>query len=652
MDEKKLLDKIKKATEYTDIPEKLEPDHIPGLLKGKKTNKTPNPSPVFKIAALAAALLIIFVIAWQYQPVRNTADGDAKDSEALNSSVETTAPKEEAAEVYADGEIAPVDSYNTLYNRLKESFTMKEETSHMLMDGAVMEAEAGAADKEESKYEGENTSDSDKGFSETNIQEMGVDEGDIIKTDGTYIYYCHTGSNVHIIRAQGQNMVETSKITLPSLDQSILEIYVDGDIMNIIASGSSTKLAEDSDSAYGFSRTDDCYVYTYDISNRSRPVLKGQLKQNGFYRTSRKNGNYLYLFTEYYPDIRGNEKNSTYVPEVNDEKMATDDIFLPDNLNNSSYLVVTGININQPAKVISQKSIVSAADQYYVSQDSIYISTTNWTSEKTVSQIMKFSYKDGNIKAEAAGEVPGTINNAFSMNAYNGYLRIVTTSWEETTRNGLYIMDNKMNLCSKIENLAPGETIQSARFFGNTGYFVTFRQMDPLFSVDLTDPNNPLILGELKITGFSSYLHFYGKSQLLGIGSEVDPNTGENLGIKLSMFDISDPSNVTEENKKVLKNIFRCPAMYEYKQVMIHPEKNIFGFQCENMFKLFTYDPNQGFVELMSYDGFPDDPDYCSYDDLRGIFIGRTFYLANKYNGTIQAFDMDNNYTLLNTIKL
>ena len=89
---------------------------------------------------------------------------------------------------------------------------MKEETSHMLMDGAVMEAEAGAADKEESKYEGENTSDSDKDFSETNIQEMGVDEGDIIKTDGTYIYYCHTGSNVQIIRAQGQNMVKPAKL--------------------------------------------------------------------------------------------------------------------------------------------------------------------------------------------------------------------------------------------------------------------------------------------------------------------------------------------------------------------------------------------------------------------------------------------------------
>lgn len=264
---------------------------------------------------------------------------------------------------------------------------------------------------------------------------------------------------------------------------------------------------------------------------------------------------------------------------------------------------------------------------------------------------MKFRYNKGDIQAVGAGEVPGTLNNSFSMNEYNGYLRIVATSWNETSQNGLYVMDEKMNLVSKIENLAPGETIQSARFFGNIGYFVTFRQMDPLFSVDLTDPKNPVILGELKITGFSSYLHFYGENQLLGIGNEVDPDTGEYVGIKLSMFDISDPANVTEKNKKVYADLFNCPALYDYKMVMIDPEKNIFGFQCENIYKVFTYDASQGFVELLSYDGFTDVPNYSSYDDLRGIYIGDTFYIVNKYNRTLLAFDMENGYQLLNTIQ-
>ena len=155
----------------------------------------------------------------------------------------------------------------------------------------------------------------------------------------------------------------------------------------------------------------------------------------------------------------------------------------------------------------------------------------------------------------------GYINNTFSLNEYKGYLRIVTTSWEDTSTNALYILDESMNTCAKLENLAKGETIQSARFMGDIGYFVTYKQVDPLFSVDLKDPRNPKILGELKVTGFSSYLHFYGEDKLLGIGTETDPQSGEWLGVKLSMFDTSDPSNVLEEDKYVMKRFDDCPGM-------------------------------------------------------------------------------------------
>ena len=94
----------------------------------------------------------------------------------------------------------------------------------------------------------------------------------------------------------------------------------------------------------------------------------------------------------------------------------------------------------------------------------------------------------------------------------------------------------------------------------DTGYFVTYKNVDPLFSVDLSDPENPRILGELKVTGFSSYLHFYGEDRLLGIGSETDPDTGASKGIKLSMFDISDPANVTEIAKYVIEDTYSFTA--------------------------------------------------------------------------------------------
>ena len=129
-----------------------------------------------------------------------------------------------------------------------------------------------------------------------------------------------------------------------------------------------------------------------------------------------------------------------------------------------------------------------------------------------------------------------------------------------------------------IEDLAFGESIQSARFLGDTGYFVTYKQVDPLFSVDLKDPENPKVIGELKVTGFSEYLHFYGENKLLGIGQETDPDTGELRGIKLSMFDISNPADVKEVDKIVLKDIDIYSPQDNYRSVMIDADENIIGF--------------------------------------------------------------------------
>lgn len=160
------------------------------------------------------------------------------------------------------------------------------------------------------------------------------------------------------------------------------------------------------------------------------------------------------------------------------------------------------------------------------------------------------------------------------MNEYNSYLRVVLTDYSgETQKNALYVLDDAMQVCGNIGDLAEGEDIRSARFLGDIGYFVTFRNTDPLFSVDLSDPSDPKILGELKITGFSSYLHFYGENKLLGVGNEVDPETGAYTGIKLAMFDVSDPSNVKQLHKFVIKDTYDCPLFYNYKAAMIDTEK-------------------------------------------------------------------------------
>ena len=437
-------------------------------------------------------------------------------------------------------------------------------------------------------------------------------------------------ANVHSSQETGN----FGRIVIPDLGETVEEMYLDNDRLCLVASGSSVSLDEREDGAYISSEDSYVNLYTYNIADKSLPKLEGSVKQDGYYQTSRKNGDYVYLFTRFMPQIMPLMEDSSYIPRAGSEDIQAGSIYLPKSVQNEDYLVISGIDIRSPGDVTDAKALVSSADNYYVSTDNIFICMNDWKSGGRTTQIIKFHYEEGKIIPAAAGSVNGYINNTFSLNEYKGYLRIVTTSWEDTSTNALYILDESMNTCAKLENLAKGETIQSARFMGDIGYFVTYKQVDPLFSVDLKDPRNPKILGELKVTGFSSYLHFYGEDKLLGIGTETDPQSGEWLGVKLSMFDTSDPSNVLEEDKYVMKRFDDCPGMYNYKAVMIDSGKNLLGISCigkDSAYLVFSYDEEQGFINEFSYyfdgDGEEYNDSYSREYDSRGIYIGDPFYI-------------------------
>jgi len=171
--------------------------------------------------------------------------------------------------------------------------------------------------------------------------------------------------------------------------------------------------------------------------------------------------------------------------------------------------------------------------------------------EKTI--VHKISVQGKNIEYKTAGEVPGNVLNQFSMDEYNGYFRIATTTgnWRATSANHLYILDESLNIVGKVEDLAKGERIYSTRFIGDKGYMVTFRQVDPLFVIDLSNPTSPQVLGYLKIPGVSDYLHPYDETHIIGIGRDATEE-GRMLGMKLSLFDVSDVSNPTEVSKYII----------------------------------------------------------------------------------------------------
>lgn len=566
-----------------------------------------------------------------------------------------------------------------------------------------------------------------KDFSDTNVQEKGVDEADIVKTDGSYIYILRSDCSVVIIEAGGADsrVVSTTQIaddakaaantdtqdiaatdsgsqnaaadttstdtgsqdtaddtiaadTLAlnpagtSCERYIQEMYLDGDLLNVIVTEYVTGLRNEGDVYYN-DTTEQSTVYTYDITDRSRPKLAGVLSQDGSYTDSRKVGSFLYLFTTHYPEIQDTYEDSSIVPRIGGRLAAASDFYIPERLSDRSYLVISSMNTAAPSQVCDSKVLVSGASLFYVSTENIYIAGTDYSSD-TRTSITKFHFADGQITGIAAGAVRGYLNDSFSMNEYRGKLRVVTTyygnaskplrdsisrvtgldlslsdDWEE--RNGLYILDESLQQIGSVDNLAKGETVRSARFLGDTGYFVTFRQTDPLFSVDLSDPENPQILGELKISGFSSYLHFYGENQMLGIGYEADESTGITNGLKLSMFDLSDASDVSESSRFVIPGITWCPAINHYKAILVEPDRNIIGFYCDDRYLVFSYDRENGFTQELVYDFYADQlTGQARFNTMRGLFIGDTLYLAGET--FLVTFDMDNGFEKTGVLNL
>lgn len=297
-----------------------------------------------------------------------------------------------------------------------------------------------------------------------------------------------------------------------------------------------------------------------------------------------------------------------------------------------------------------------------MSSKNIYICETLWNSKDrgfTQTCIRKLSYDDGKITPIGQTRIDGTLNNSYSIDEYDGYLRMVVTLdsgssnvmplvedlivssdeaavEESATYNSLYILDENLTEVSRIENLAPDEQVYSARFMGDAGYFVTYRQMDPLFSVDLSDPENPEILGELKIPGFSEYLHPYGEGLLLGIGMDVDETGTVTNGVKVSMFDISDPTNVQEVEKYVIEDAFSTDVSYNYKAALVDAEENLIGFMayCDGgaEYYVFSYE-DDGFVcelekNMLGYNS-----------NVRGIYAGDRFYIVTA--NTVESFALD-----------
>lgn len=711
MNEKDMLQKIKDDANSVTPPASLAPDAVERMLQEQKEKqKKIMPMPAAKkkkrrnaairYGSLAAVFVLALTAMWQSRriakygksgepealalAVAETESGAVTELETAAETDAATVPETAAENAPAaqDSTAAPrytevfsyAESPEAIYEALREQFYQEYsdmDTGYGLSDGITFYSgsqnlKTAEIAVEDSAAATENGRMQETDFSGTNLQEADVDEGDIVKTDGSYIYILRRDMSLAILQVEengaAAQLVSVTPVSVQA-DGSIHEMYLDGDRLYIITSEYISSLESEGDVYYPNTMRQ-VRLQTFDISDRSNPALTGTVTQEGSYETSRKNGGFVYLFTSYYPDIQDTYDNSVIMPRLNGTEASASDVFLPESLSSSTYLVISSVDTAQPEEIFDSKILVSCATDYYVSAENIYIANTQYDGGQPRTEITKFHYEDGEIIGVAAGSVKGYLNNSFSMNEYEGNLRVVSTytgdeynavrdmasqitgtyyeqNWEE--HNALYVLDDMLQQIGAIEGLADGETIRSARFFGDVGYFVTFRQTDPLFSVDLSDPANPRILGELKISGFSSYLHFYGENLLLGIGYEADEETGITSGLKLSMFDISDPANVTEVHRFVIPGITWCPAIEDYKSILVQPQKNIIGFYCDNRYLVFSYDEEEGFTSELTYDFYSDMlVGQAEYNTMRGLYIEDTLYLAG--NTFLVSFDMKNGF--------
>jgi len=430
--------------------------------------------------------------------------------------------------------------------------------------------------------------------STTNVQVAGVDEGDIVKTDGEYLYVVSKGS-VYLLRAYPPEQAEVlSKI---NLEESYgTEVYVNGDKLVVLGNRQHfplVKIPEDTNAPSGVIVPvvpywyEEAFVKVYNISDRTNPVLTRTLSLNGTLSGSRLIGSYVYAVVNQ-PAIR---------PSVNETDL---EITLPRILTKGDvkevqpteiryvdvpdvfyyFTTVVAVNVmNDTQEPTSETFLTGSTACMYVSQSNIYLAVPKVNvrvlpleaAEKREETLIYRVKLDGEkMVCAAEGAVSGRVLNQFSMDEHGGFFRIATTEWtSEGSQNNLFVLDMSLNVVGKLEALAPGERIYSARFLGNRCYLVTFRRVDPFFVIDLSNPAEPKVLGKLKIPGFSGYLHPYDGNHVIGIGKQ-DNN------LKLSLFDVKNVTAPKETAKFVVQGDWSdSPVLRDHKAFLFDKSKQL-----------------------------------------------------------------------------
>lgn len=479
-----------------------------------------------------------------------------------------------------------------------------------IKDGLTIDAARNSADAESTK------SSSSNDYSTTNIQVENVDEADIIKNDGKYLYSLSDNDVIITNSEDPENISVASKITVSQGTPVDLMIY-------------NNKLVIISDyyisaNSYRYNNTNNTIVDVYDIQDKTTPKRVKTYTLYEPYYTSRCINNKLYVISS--GKLRKDDNNkddiATYYYEDNNKiDIKLKDIkYLKDIKTNNQTLIST-LDLDNPTENINLQSYLIDISNAYVSQNNIYLLNQSYkysndytplsaifgfkgilglsdyssssSDSDTSTTIYKFNILDnGSIKYSAKAKETGKTINQFSLDEYNGNLRVALYN---TNGSKVVVFNDNLEKIGQTSYLAKGENMYSSRFFGNKAYLVTYRTVDPLYVIDLSEPTTPKVLGELKIPGYSTYLHPYDENHIIGIGMETKETVNRNsfgrvtftssriVGMKMALFDVTDPNNPTQISSTVIGDSRTSSAILtNHKALLFSKEKELLAIPVNN----------------------------------------------------------------------
>ena len=514
----------------------------------------------------------------------------------------------------------------------------------------------------------------------TNTQVEGIDESDIVKSDGRTLFVAK-GKEVVLLAAAGAATRELARINTenggaaPSAKDGLV---LQGPVVDLMVSGSTLVVfvteyrARESALGEGVVPGTEPTAYVpfdasqtkallYDITDPTAPRLRTSLGQSGAMTTSRLVGSLLYLVTEYVvtdPDAIKADDAKTFVPALSEgtrtAAMKASNCWLVPQSQGPHYTVVTSIDV-AAAKRVDAVSVLGGSQTVSMSTSNLYLAATindapaadlvragapKDITSTALTQLTRIALADdGQLSLAAQGSIPGSVLNQFALDEYQDHLRVATTiagqnrkkRWVERT--ALYVLDAQLKTVGSLPSLVKNETVQSVRFLGQVGYVVTFKQVDPLFTVDLRDPAKPVVLSALKVPGFSAYLHSWGEGRLLGFGRQGN-SKGETNGLKLSMFDTSDRLAVAQITAKEIR-FDGSEALSNHHAILVAPDSGLIGVPVtlwsgekqRLRYLVYRYQPQTGF-ELAKKIALNTGNDGRA-PRVRGLLIDNHLYLAS-----------------------